>query len=114
MHRGLLEAATQLGCKVHLDSRVVSIDPTEPSLVTKSGAKLGGDLIVASDGKYRPCSEAENFAKSTRFTFNGPGNRPRKTWPTSSNRTNGISSHSTGERTPGYSGIGGDMYGTEE
>jgi len=54
LHRGLLEAAKELGCEVQLNSRVVSIDPTEPSLVTKTGTKFGGDLIVASDGKYPP------------------------------------------------------------
>ncbi|KAH8657397.1 hypothetical protein BGZ60DRAFT_434367 [Tricladium varicosporioides] len=37
LHRGLLAAATDLGCKLHLDSRVVSIDPPNCSLITKNG-----------------------------------------------------------------------------
>jgi salicylate hydroxylase len=51
LHRGLLEAATDLGCEVHLDSRVVSIDAYHPSLTTKHGTVFEADLIVASDGK---------------------------------------------------------------
>ncbi|KAJ6562814.1 hypothetical protein DFH09DRAFT_1159686 [Mycena vulgaris] len=50
LHRGLLEAAVDLGCKVHLDSRVVSIDPDAPSLLTKDDVTYSADLIVASDG----------------------------------------------------------------
>ncbi|KAJ6578046.1 hypothetical protein B0H19DRAFT_574478 [Mycena capillaripes] len=50
LHRGLLEAATDLGCKVHLDARVVSIDPDAGSLLTKDDVTYSGDLIVASDG----------------------------------------------------------------
>jgi NAD(P)H-nitrite reductase large subunit len=47
----LLAAATDLGCTVHLDNRVVSIDPQKPSLTTHAGKTYEGDLIVASDGK---------------------------------------------------------------
>jgi salicylate hydroxylase len=50
LHRGLLEAAKDLGCKFHLDSRVVSIDPDAGSLLTHTGVTYSGDLIVASDG----------------------------------------------------------------
>ncbi|KAF2096043.1 FAD/NAD(P)-binding domain-containing protein [Rhizodiscina lignyota] len=52
LHRGLLEAAIDLGVKVYLDNRVVDIDPYKPSLVTKTGAKFTADLIVASDGLW--------------------------------------------------------------
>lgn len=51
LHRGLLEAATALGCKMYLDSRVVKIDSAVPSLTTKNGEVHTADLIVASDGK---------------------------------------------------------------
>ncbi|KAJ7285614.1 hypothetical protein C8J57DRAFT_1285352 [Mycena rebaudengoi] len=52
LHRGLLEAATDLGCKVYLDCRVVSIDPTAGSLLTKDDVTYSADLIVASDGLH--------------------------------------------------------------
>ncbi|KAF4624688.1 hypothetical protein G7Y89_g13481 [Cudoniella acicularis] len=51
LHRGLLVAATELGCKLYLDHRVVSIDASKPSLVTKSGKIFEGDLIIASDAR---------------------------------------------------------------
>ena len=54
LHRGLLAAAEEAGCVVHLDSRVVSIDPYKPSLKTKNGTVFEGDLIVASDGMSPP------------------------------------------------------------
>ncbi|KAF7343989.1 Salicylate hydroxylase [Mycena venus] len=50
LHRGLLEAAVDLGCKFHLDARVVFIDPDAGSVLTKDDAKYTADLIVASDG----------------------------------------------------------------
>ena len=52
LHRGLLECATDYGCKLYLDNRVVKIDPYKPSLETISGKVFTGDLIVASDGKF--------------------------------------------------------------
>ncbi|RFU30476.1 hypothetical protein B7463_g5881, partial [Scytalidium lignicola] len=52
LHRGLLEAAIDVGCKIHLDSRVVTIDPHTPSLTTKNGETYTADLIVASDGLH--------------------------------------------------------------
>lgn len=52
LHRGLLQAAEELGCEVHLNSRVVSIDPSAPLLTTKGGKTYNGDLIVASDGLH--------------------------------------------------------------
>lgn len=39
-----------LGCKFHLDARVVSIDPEAGSVVTKDAVTYSADLIVASDG----------------------------------------------------------------
>ncbi|RFU28497.1 hypothetical protein B7463_g7848, partial [Scytalidium lignicola] len=57
LHRGLVEAATALGCKIHLDSRVVKIDPSVPSLTTKNGDVLTADLIVASDGLHSMARE---------------------------------------------------------
>ncbi|KAJ7672440.1 hypothetical protein DFH06DRAFT_1082427 [Mycena polygramma] len=50
LHRGLLEAAIDLGCKFHLDARVISIDPGTGSVLTKDNAIYSADLIVASDG----------------------------------------------------------------
>ncbi|CZR51329.1 related to salicylate hydroxylase [Phialocephala subalpina] len=52
LHRGLLQAAEELGCEVHLDSRVTSIDPSTPSLTTKDNKTYTSDLIVASDGLH--------------------------------------------------------------
>jgi len=57
LHRGLLEAATELGCKVYLDSRVVSIDAYMPSITTAGGKTYKGDLIVASDGLHSMARE---------------------------------------------------------
>ncbi|KAH8812785.1 hypothetical protein F5884DRAFT_316912 [Xylogone sp. PMI_703] len=57
LHRGLFEAATEYGCKIHLDSRVVKIDPSAPSLTTKNGDVFAGDLIVASDGLHSMARE---------------------------------------------------------
>lgn len=51
LHRGLLDAATEFGCKMYLDSRVVEIDAYKPSLTTKNGDTYTADLIVASDGE---------------------------------------------------------------
>ncbi|KAJ7639727.1 hypothetical protein DFH06DRAFT_640936 [Mycena polygramma] len=50
LHRGLLKAAIDLGCKFHLDARVISIDPDTGSVLTKDNAIYSADLIVASDG----------------------------------------------------------------
>ncbi|KAJ7348057.1 hypothetical protein DFH08DRAFT_1080210 [Mycena albidolilacea] len=50
LHRGLLKAAVDLGCKFHLDARVVSIDPDAGSVLTKDDVTYSADLIVASDG----------------------------------------------------------------
>lgn len=52
LHRGLQTCAIAYGCRVHLDSRVVDIDPLKPSLTTKNGAVFTPDLIVASDGLH--------------------------------------------------------------
>ncbi|KAJ7730372.1 hypothetical protein DFH07DRAFT_781643 [Mycena maculata] len=52
LHRGLLQAATDLGCIVHLDARVVSIDADAGSLLTKDNDTYSGDLIVAADGLH--------------------------------------------------------------
>ena len=51
LHRGLLECATALGIVLHLNSRVVEVDPYGPSLVTKEGKRYTADLVVASDGE---------------------------------------------------------------
>ena len=56
LHRGLLDAATGLGCKMYLDSRVVKIDPAVPSLTTKNGEVHTADPIVVSDGNSLTCS----------------------------------------------------------
>ncbi|KAF8188829.1 hypothetical protein K438DRAFT_1722400 [Mycena galopus ATCC 62051] len=50
LHRGLLEAAVDLGCKFYLDARVVSIDPDAGVVRTKDNTTYSADLIVGSDG----------------------------------------------------------------
>ncbi|KAK4690386.1 hypothetical protein P7C71_g6390, partial [Lecanoromycetidae sp. Uapishka_2] len=55
LHRGLLECATDLGIKTHLDSRVIDVDPYAPALTVKGGKTYKADLIVASDGLHSMC-----------------------------------------------------------
>lgn len=50
LHRGLLQCATDLGITLHLDSKVVDVDPDQGTFVTSKGDKHTADLIVASDG----------------------------------------------------------------
>ncbi|CAD6452830.1 988dd662-1f9a-4488-970c-85cb9730d938 [Sclerotinia trifoliorum] len=57
LHRGLLSAAMDHGCKVTLNSRVVSIDPSVPTLATQDGKTYSADLIVASDGLHSMARE---------------------------------------------------------
>jgi salicylate hydroxylase len=57
LHRGLLECATDLGIKTHLDSKVTSVEPEVPALVTANGDRFTSDLIVASDGLHSVCRE---------------------------------------------------------
>ncbi|KAF7910396.1 uncharacterized protein EAE98_012083 [Botrytis deweyae] len=57
LHRGLLDAATNLGCKIRLNSRVVNIDPSLPALSTQDGKIYSADLIVASDGLHSMARE---------------------------------------------------------
>ncbi|APA13718.1 hypothetical protein sscle_11g084880 [Sclerotinia sclerotiorum 1980 UF-70] len=57
LHRGLLNAAMDHGCKVRLNSRVVSIDPSVPTLATQDGKTYSADLIVASDGLHSMARE---------------------------------------------------------
>lgn len=71
LHRGLMEAATQAGCKIHLDSRVIKLDPSKPSLITKNGETFAGDLIVASDGMRR-LGTARICANNVRTALDGP------------------------------------------
>lgn len=51
-HRGLLECATDLGVEVHLNSRVLEVNPHAPSLSTKGGQIHNADLIGAADGIF--------------------------------------------------------------
>jgi salicylate hydroxylase len=68
LHRGLLDAATTLGCKMYLDSKVVKIDPSVPSLTTKNGEVRTADLIVASDGKLlEGCVDHSNNFRSSLY-----------------------------------------------
>ncbi|KAF7859570.1 hypothetical protein EAF04_008651 [Stromatinia cepivora] len=57
LHRGLLDAAMDHGCKVRLNSRVVSIDPSVPMLATQDGKTYSADLIIASDGLHSMARE---------------------------------------------------------
>ncbi|KAJ7644396.1 hypothetical protein FB45DRAFT_897785 [Roridomyces roridus] len=50
LHRGLLQAAVDLGCQIHLNSRVVRIEPETGSAITQDSVTYHGDLVVASDG----------------------------------------------------------------
>jgi salicylate hydroxylase len=56
-HRGLWECAVDAGVKIHLDSRIKSVDPTIPALVTEKGVHHTADIIVASDGIKSLCRE---------------------------------------------------------
>lgn len=57
LHRGLVARATELGIAIHLDSRVVAVEPDVPALTTKNGDRLTADLVVASDGLHSVCRE---------------------------------------------------------
>ncbi|KAJ7644390.1 hypothetical protein FB45DRAFT_897744 [Roridomyces roridus] len=46
----LVEAAVDLGCQIHLNSRVVRIEPETGSAITQDSVTYHGDLVVASDG----------------------------------------------------------------
>lgn len=50
-HRGLLQCATDLGIVVHLNSKVMKIEPYDGTVLTAGGKGFNGDLIVASDGR---------------------------------------------------------------
>jgi hypothetical protein len=113
LHRGLWEAAHDVGCKVYLDSRVVSIDPSKPSLATKYGDTYEGDLIVASDGKTHPPA-SETLTDRLRTAFHGPRDRHGQTRTASPNRPNGISRHPTRQDLAGSPGTGRNYHGTEE
>jgi len=54
-HRGLLKCATDVGCQIHLDSKVEDVEPEVPALVTTGGTRFTADLIVASDGLHSKC-----------------------------------------------------------
>lgn len=57
LHRGLMARATEVGITVHLDSRVLSVEPDAPAVTTKGGVRHTADLIVASDGLHSICRE---------------------------------------------------------
>lgn len=72
IHRGplqqlLLEAATEAGAKVLVNTRIVSIDESgeSPIATTKDGQRLQADLIIGADGKTLPfiCSPSTNLTK---------------------------------------------------
>ena len=54
-HRGLLQCATDIGCKIFLDSKVVQLEPDVPALLTKDQKRFVADLIIASDGLHSAC-----------------------------------------------------------
>ena len=96
---------------MYLDSRVISIDPYTPSLVTKGGRTYSGDLIVASDGMpthSNPSSAADDDFRSPLNGTRGCPGTPRSSSP---NRPNGISSDNTSGYFERNSGIGGNHNG---
>lgn len=42
---------------MHLDQRVLTVDPEIPAIETKGGRRFTGDLIVAADGLHSSCRE---------------------------------------------------------
>jgi len=57
LQRALCTRAEQLGCKIHLNSRLESLDFDKPLLTTVTGKTFTGDLIVAADGLWSVCRE---------------------------------------------------------
>ena len=90
-HRALLERATELGVKVHLNSRVASVDMDKAEIVTDAGVHYNGDLIIGADGKRFNCScfFISDIARSS-FALQVATSRPSGSC--CSNRPNGISS----------------------
>ncbi|OAA58652.1 FAD dependent oxidoreductase domain containing protein [Niveomyces insectorum RCEF 264] len=57
LHRGLSARAAELGIAVHLNSRVVDVEPAVPAVTTQAGKRYTADLVVASDGLHSICRE---------------------------------------------------------
>lgn len=55
LQRALFARASELGVKFFLNERVESVDFTAPHVITASGGKYEGDLIVAADGLWSRC-----------------------------------------------------------
>ncbi|KAK7885859.1 hypothetical protein LTR67_010211 [Exophiala xenobiotica] len=66
----LYKAALAAGVLVHLNSRVVSVDESAPSVMLRDGRKLFADLVVGADG-------IRSVTRDTAFeSNNGVGPRP--------------------------------------
>jgi salicylate hydroxylase len=59
----LYERATHLGVTVRLGARVVEIFPGTTEVITESGEKYAGDLIVGADGLWSRCRESSSGQK---------------------------------------------------
>lgn len=57
LQRALCSRAEELGCQIHLNSRLAHLDFDTPTLTTVSGQTHTGDLIVAADGLWSVCRE---------------------------------------------------------
>lgn len=55
LQQALFARASELGVKFFLNERVETIDFTAPHIITASGNKFEGDLIVAADGLWSRC-----------------------------------------------------------
>ena len=51
-HHLLHEAALESGCDIRVNSRVISVDESVPSVTLKYGETLKADLIIGADGKH--------------------------------------------------------------
>ena len=49
-HKVLLNEATRLGAKIHLDCDVVNVDTKTPSVTLLSGQVFSGDAVIGADG----------------------------------------------------------------
>lgn len=69
LQRALYTRAVELGVEFHLNERVENVDPTGPSLTTKSGNAYSADLVVGADGLW----------SRTRECFLGATDQPKPT-----------------------------------
>lgn len=69
LQQALYDRARELNVNLHLNERVDNVDPTGPSLTTKSGNQYSADLVVGADGLW----------SRTRECFLGTADQPKPT-----------------------------------